>query len=521
MKYYVKLIRNLLLTSQSKIQLTCIMFSSLSYADHVQALSAQTFNQIRGTSPYLLLSDGVTKVITIDELLGFYMPKQDGSDGLEQIKIDMANNDTILNFPKGMKYSDVMTLVIADGEPHDLSNFTIGDDDGDAVNSDNTYIKGKIKATWYNGETPVSSSMLNQAISSCGGPYSLVIEIPEEVIISTAYGLPSDNLYGTHIPVTYRFMPKSQESCYFLQPLSMQIYSNGNVGTELKYANGYNEAKWEKGVLTAYGNGYLQSGGGFKANSGFPTTGFEKATFSIIAVDSDQSNYRCSSTDNNGKITLSGSASVSLGENCKITYNSVSRAKFVEGGTPTIHLEHKIGSDWISVGSYTIPVPAKWAVGKSNVPYADQADIFKATTFPILDTCRLIIDGTNQPNTTVSQATDFSEQGKKWRQKYLFRRNELSNVPYGDPINYPEDNNSSGLFFGGGNFSRDVDGTFMGEWGDLSIYSGSPWNSSNFYFTSEYVRGNQNMISNAGGVYGGAATLSFTAACRDNGSTLN
>ncbi|OCG60930.1 hypothetical protein A9G41_04585 [Gilliamella sp. Nev5-1] len=41
------------------------------------------------------------------------------------------------------------------------------------------------------------------------------------------------------------------------------------------------------------------------------------------------------------------------------------------------------------------------------------------------DECRKVIDGHETSATTREQVNDFSDAGKSWRQKYLYRRNEL------------------------------------------------------------------------------------------------
>ncbi len=447
----------------SKISLSCVgyfLLSPLSYA----ALSAITANEIQGTAPYLLLADNLTKLDDLNQLLSFEMPNRDGSTGTEIIDEKMAGSTLIA--PQNMTFNQVKTMIVADGQLHDLNDLKVGSDDGDAIHAANTRIDGQMKATWYNGLSQKITN-LNQTLTSCGGPYILTIEIPTEVSANTSFGFPHHASYGIHSGVSYTFTSSNQGVCY-LKPYNMTTY-NGVEGQTVKYAKGYNPDLWEVNK-------------GFKVSANFPTTGFYKASFSLIGSGNDQRKYRCTSKDHDGKIILSGNASIALGLNCTVTYNSTTRAEFISGGTPTINLEYDRGSgDWVKMDSYTIPVPTSWALGSGSVIYSNQGNLSTSTSFKVLDTCRLLVDGTSSPATTVEQAIDLTDEGKAWRQKYLYRRDELTNTPYADRSNYPE--GSSPAY--GGYFSRDVDGSFMGEWGYVNTYSGSVWATNGYYWTAE------------------------------------
>lgn len=397
-----------------------------------------TFNTIKGSEPYLLLSDGITKLSGLDELMGFSMPKRDGSSAREQIEVSMASMTLIA--PKDMKYNDVVPLVTANGTLQNIPGLTVGDADGDSTLISNTSVGGQMKATWYNGGVAIQPDQLNVSLDPCGGPYKLTIEISTEVTANTTYGDPNIKSYGKG-SVSYSFVPKDITICY-LQPKDMRIYTGGLIA----YSEGYNPAIWSPG------NGFSMQLMNEKSVM-FPTTGFKNAAFSLIGSGNDQSRYRCSSSDDGVKIGLSGTANTKLGEKCTVTYNSLKRADFNAGGsTSTIIMEYNLGGGtWMEIGSYTIPTPNLWLIGLGRIVYGDASSLKESTSFPALDACRMAVDGNATPATTQSQALDLTAQGEAWRQKYLFRMDELTNSRLGD--------DSSGITR---YYSRDIS-TFLGQ----------------------------------------------------------
>lgn len=471
-------------TNSSKLKnvsIKSLLFAaSLSFTiNHAYGLSAMTVNVINGSEPYLLLTDGVTKLTNLNELLGFKMPKRDGSSGTEQIDANM--NGTTITVPEGMKYRDVVALIAADGNLHNLTGALVGDDDGDADIASNTSISGQMKATWYNNGKVVSKSDLGQELTACEGPYTLKIEVPTAVFAKTKYGFPYITSYGTHSGVTYTFLPAKKRICY-IQPYSMFVWTNTS-SSMMKFPHGYNPAVWEgnsNDVLTQKG---------FKRNSGFPTTGFYKAKFSLIGPGNDQSKYRCSSSANGGKITLSSDSPNNytnhypVGTNCTVTYNSSTKRQFIQGGMPKISMEYNTGYGWIPIDSYQIPIPNKWAIGKGKMSFGDAWYIHSASVFPALDACRGLRQGTTSRQEAWGQT---ALNRSSFRQKYLYRREEISNAFGVSSTIYPE---GSAANISRSLFSRDVDGTFQGEWGNMTDYTGSGWavfdGSLRYYWTAE------------------------------------
>lgn len=388
------------------------------------------------------------------------MPKQDGGAGIEQIDANMA--EIILRAPSGMRYSDVKTLVIANGTAQSVAGAKVGDDDGDANDPVNASVTGTMKATWYDGSTAVSEADLSKALDPCGGPYTLKIEIPTDVSAKTTYGIPNSTQYGSSTGVVYTFNANKRGICY-LQPYSMHVYK-GTEGTNIKYADGYNPATWVASK-------------GFKPEAGFPTTGFHNAVFSIIGFGNDQSKYRCSTTAPASSISLSGTANSALGENCKVTYTAVTKKAF---GSPTIKMEYNSGTTenpkWVEIDSYDIPVPTRWAIGKGVLSYGNEVYLSRSSIFPTLDACQSIADGKTPWSVAAGQTT----ANRTARQRFMFRRDELTNSPFAYTEEGSAPTNIVTSFY-----SRDVDGTFTGEWGNVQTYPNSDWALSTSYWTAE------------------------------------
>lgn len=436
--------------------------SSLFFVIPVHALSVTTAKTITGTEPSLMSSDG-TIFTSLNQLSEFSMPNRDGKPGREVIDVSMAS--TAISVPDGMKFSDISTLVAATGTSTPMSDVSVFDADGDVGSA-----TGTVKVTWKNNGEIVPLANQNQRLSTCEGPYTLEITVDSSVSAQTLYGDPRTKIYGTSPTVKYTLVPSKLEICY-IQPTSMNVYT-GIEGTEIKYANGYNPAVWKKDKGFAV---YLMS----MAGKTFPTTGFNKATFTITGSGGNQSKYKCEiDTGSAGNwVTLSTkAASATLGRGCQITYNTATR--------PTTSVKLNMlytadsGASWTQIGSYTIPTPDKWALPlSSSYAYANDASLETATSFPMLDACRAQagIGGT----TTRQEAAGQTDEDRAFRQKYVYRRDELTNGPfaYGAEGTLPP--------IGTNYFSRDVDGTFMGEWGWLDAYDGTGWTSSSWYWMSE------------------------------------
>lgn len=449
-------------------------------------ISAHTIFTIEGTKPYIQLIDGSGNVtgdlMTLEQLVGFTMP---GSSGTIQKEASdsTTNGGAVIVAPAGMKFSDVVTLVKADGVAYGIVSANAADSDGDANNNAGTII-GNMKATWYNDYSMVTD--LDEELSDCGGPYKLIIEA-NNVSVETAYGDPKSNTYGSQAPITYTFHSSGfPKLCYIMTGSPTAFPTSGAPGENSKYpATGYNPDLWVR--FTGFSIEKINAAG-----LAYPTTGFNKAKLMFIASGysmEHSSIYRCTTTS--PWIELSSRGGV--GQNCVVSYNTVNKPT-----TPAvINLEYYDGTSWTQKDSYTIPAPTTWAVVKGLYAYADNALASAATAFPAASMCK---DGTTTSVTTLAEANT-----------YLFTRQELSNVPSatGTPVyNINEQ------------LARDIDGTFAGEWGSLNetYYPGSglATNDASFTWTGESFSDYQQVVYShyAGYSYNYGLRSQLTTICR-------
>lgn len=403
-------------------------------------LSAITSKTIQGNAP-LIVTKGTTIEASLDDIVSVVMP-----DG------------TILS-PSGSQnytYSGITTDKLKDI----INNITYFDNDEDMANGDYQVLDEKgisgISYSWKDKNNREITN-LSEILSSCLSPYTLTVTANNAQAIAT-YGDPLSKAYGSLNQNYTIIIPKEGENgCIeYLQPSSMDVYdSSYNVST-------------------------FDPSNGFKTSSGFPKTGFYKAKFSLIGSTDNQINYRCTSSDDGGKIILSGNASTTLGQNCTVTYNVESKKAFMNGNkTPTIYLEYNSGGEWGIVDSYTIPEPNKWPIGGEIKRFGNAQNLNLSSRYPALDYCQTIRDGNQNPITVKEQVIDTS--GSAWRQQYLYRKNELTNSP---SANFPE--YSSAFPSTTVKSKRDVDGTILGEWGDVYRgYPGSIWEKSEYTMTAE------------------------------------
>ncbi|MCO6557681.1 MAG: hypothetical protein J6577_10690 [Gilliamella sp.] len=462
---------------------TIIATLGIMISGNVIALSATTTKVIEGSAPYLQFktsqNDQVgNKLKNLDELLGFMMPSQENTGELIQIGVNgsISNGGKPLTVPFGTKFSDVIALVTADGQAHTISNLQVADDDGDASITDNFTVGGTLTATWKDGSQVVSD--LHQELTLCGGPYTLELSA-QDIAATTKYGIPNKNYYGSKPKITYQFMLSGGPKLCYARPDGLDVYSEASDIT--KYPKGYNSAVWS-------GNGYKEVNQfrvGFIAESFRPITGFKGIKFDLIGSGNEQSKYRCrlDASNINNWVTLSGNGNKELGKGCQVVYNSRLKPK-----TPlTINMEYTEdnGNSWKNIGKVTLPIPKKWAILVDHrKDYKSKGFINSAREYVAFDECRKIIDGHAIPATTREQVNDFSDTGKSWRQKYMYRRNELINSLDAD---LPE--GTSTLPTVKYKLSRDL-GTFLGEWGSVYRYH----NGGVDIWTSEMYRADKPFI---------------------------
>ncbi|PXY93661.1 hypothetical protein [Gilliamella apis] len=414
-----------------------LFFSSSSYA--LTSLRASTVKVITGNSPYIILSDGFNPLTDLRQIIGLNFPN--GQGGYNWISAWDAG--ITIKAPPGMHFNQVMShSVISDGNAHYIPYLYIGDADGDEAGG---YVSGYLKATWYENGAQIPYDRLGNELWGCGGPYKLRVEV-WDIQANTPYGVPNNRYYGNSW-VEYTVIPHNPSICY-LRPNDMGDYGgyDGNV-----FHNFWGFSRW----------------------SGFPTTGFQYAAFTLIGAGADQSRYRCYSHNGGGKIWLS--TINGYGANCTVNYASEQKWQFIENGTPVITMEYFNGRDWIWMDSFTIPVPSKWPAkgGKifgftnftetsesSDMHYLRTFESFTdRQTFNVLDYCtgRELPPHNggiyNPKRVRLHEALDDN-----FRQQYLYKADEIK-------MKNPNSN------YG---WVRSV-GNFMGEWGKLKGYNIGLW----------------------------------------------
>ena len=341
--------------------------------------------------------------------------------------------------PPGMHFNQVLShSVISDGNAHHIPYLTIGDADGDEAGG---YISGYLKATWYENGVQIPNDRLGNELWGCGGPYKLRVEV-RDIKANTPYGVPNNRYYGNSW-VEYTVIPHNPSICY-LRPNDM-----GNYG--------------------GYDGNVFHNFWGFSRWSGFPTTGFQNAAFTLIGAGADQSRYRCYSHNGGGKIWLS--TINGYGANCTVNYAAEQKWQFIENGTPVITMEYFNGRDWFWIDSFTIPVPSKWpSKGGKRMTYTnvkseakkDSRAFEKFTdklTFYVLDYCtgrELPPDNVGHYNPNRVRLHEALDDN--FRQQYMYKSDEII-------MKNPNSNDG---------WVRSV-GNFMGEWGMLKKYNVGLW----------------------------------------------
>ena len=342
--------------------------------------------------------------------------------------------------PPGMHFNQVLShSVISDGNAHHIPYLTIGDADGDEAGG---YVSGYLKATWYENGVQIPYDWLGNELWGCGGPYKLRVEV-WDIQANTPYGAPNNRYYGNSW-VEYTVIPHNPSICY-LRPNDM-----GNYG--------------------GYDGNVFHNFWGFSRWSGFPTTGFQNAAFTLIGAGADQSRYRCYSHNGGGKIWLS--TINGYGANCTVNYAAEKKWQFIQNGTPVITMEYFNGRDWIWMDSFTIPVPSKWPSKMGN-----------KSNF----TNQVILDGMNEPGDR-NVWNGGAEHGQ-WEHvpktiyyilDYCSGRNSNNVKRRTQTAEAMDDNFRRGLLYtlvelkGNNNRARGFVrglGNFMGEWGTLNSYN--------------------------------------------------
>lgn len=191
---------------------------------------------------------------------------------------------------------------------------------------------------------------------------------------------------------------------------------------------------------------------------------FNNAFFSLIGSGTDQSNYRCKKADASSPVILSGTASVNLGQDCIVTFSTITKPT----NKITINMEYTSdnGSTWTKIDSYIIPIPTLWVRPLGKMQYNTASD-FSGTY-----TAAVACGAFSGMSGTINKATAAN---------YFLSRSDFSNSPFANSSVYPP--NHGNPSFRGGYLSRDTDTTILGEWGLIDKYLG--WGNNEIYWTGE------------------------------------
>ncbi|RKS85831.1 hypothetical protein DES39_1247 [Orbus hercynius] len=390
------------------------------------AITAKTAITIQGQSPYIWDIQEDNIISTLDELLIINVPNSSGSSTV----LPSAAGRSI-DFPADKTFNDIMTkAIVADNTDRNFSSlinyYKSYDNNGDTGGD----ISGTIKAVWKNNGEVITT--LDSQPTKCSGPYTLTVSVTDTAA-KTQYGDPRLTDYGTK-EVTYTFKQAGMGICY-LQPLDLTTFpAQSGLG------GGYNSTVFDPD------NGFLAT------NKEFPGTAFKGAGFYILGSGQDQSKYKCSivsgATDSLKLSTVSGSS----GQNCYIEYTSTRPTSDI-----TIELAYEIQSGiYQVVDNYTLKRPNKWMTYQSPKFYFTGAvDPNSQAIYPAANVC-----AGNPDTATMTYAQSLT---------YFYSMQDITNVPL--------QADGSVTTSAEGRFTRTLDKTFMGVWGNL--YNNYP--NSDFY----------------------------------------
>ncbi|XKM12534.1 hypothetical protein RCS94_05795 [Orbaceae bacterium ac157xtp] len=314
------------------------------------------------------------------------------------------------------------------------------DADGDTgyTSATDAFSMGSVTYDWYQGTTKLdknNSTVMNQTLgcgSSLSLPLTLKIMLPK-VKVKSRYGDPKESV-ETDLVQEYKI--GSESGICFAKPNQMIVRPNETWFGTNNSTCFWNTARYKD--RNQYGGGYdsnqFDPVNGFKASlsTKFPTTGFPKASFTLIVVGSP----------NDYTFTSNAEPAVTVDTSGKVTLNSK------PSGTVTI----KATSNG-TTHAYSFDPTTVWVVPKRNPATASVPNPYTYTYADAKTVC-----GGNESNIpSRAQLTNspFNNVGQGWSRKI------------------------SG-------YTRAIGGGVFGEWGwlDNDTYPDSQGNT-NYYWTRE------------------------------------
>ncbi|WP_091122186.1 hypothetical protein [Gilliamella intestini] len=425
-----------------------IFMALLTITNSYAALSAKTIKKIEGSAPYIKLNGSAINELA--DLLSFQKP--DSSSGYVEI---YPSIDKVIYAHNGDKFNQFITKVVADGQPNHLSNIvgvSYADDDGDLAHL-TMGITGTLTATWSYRQPDgtirtLSADELKNKLDSCQGPYQLTISA-NNVKVQSQYGIPSERAYGS-LSKTYTIKVDDFKICY-IKPASLQIYDASGVGvntctntTNCKFIGGYNPSVF-----------IPNEGFSALAPTKFPTTAFDKAKFTLI-MSGEQSDYIYTSSNPN-LVSISNVA----GSEGVVTFNSSVHPNLPFDVTLSARTKPNIITpSKTSIYSFTIN---KWIRALPPTQYKTERELAGNGIFPAANACA---------------GRDLGMISAEEAASYFYSPMELSNAPNAATAVTGHGTGSLPSWIHNKNtrLSRDIDGTFYGEWGNLYSYPQSGFN---------------------------------------------
>ncbi|XKM13377.1 hypothetical protein RCS94_10180 [Orbaceae bacterium ac157xtp] len=393
------------------------------------ALSATSVNTIQGSRPGFTGQSGAKK-------LGFKIGNTTYSESEGNLSPSSSGIINYLNAGLRLDEFEVMNLTASDFSP----TADYADADGDLAHLTTPFSMSPRTFEWKdrNGTTITNYNQTLGCGSSLNLPLTLRITLPD-VKVRSRYGNPSESI-PTELVQEYKIGTAS--GICFAKPNQMIVdpsYTWSGWSGSYFYWN--NESY--KNRHPTYGGGYdstqFDPVNGFKAsvNPKFPTTGFPKASFTLI-MTSNASDYTFSSNDSAVVVDTTG----------KVTLNSK------PSGAVTIKAIFK--NDTNQVHSYTFNPTNVWVVPKLNP--ASASDSNRPYSYGYSD-AKLVCGG----------------------EMKLPTRADLTNSPQKDA--------PKGWSVFENRYTRAIGGGVFNEWGNTTgtTYPSSQWISLSFneYFTRE------------------------------------
>ncbi|XKM13600.1 hypothetical protein RCS94_00045 [Orbaceae bacterium ac157xtp] len=383
------------------------------------ALSATSANTIQGSRPTFTNTSGAKK-------LGFVVDGTTYSESLNNI-----NPSVTKNFNAGLKLSDFTVTGLTANDFNPTTDYYDADGDTGYTSATDAFSMESVTYDWYEGNTKLDKTnptVMNQTLKCGSGlslPLILKITLPK-VKVKSRYGNPRESI-ETNLVQEYKI--GSTSGFCFAKPNQM-IVDSGHTWLGIDNSSGtyyWNNASYK--ARNHRGGGYdsnqFDPVNGFKASLSpkFPTTGFPKASFTLI-MEGNPTDYIFNSNDSAVIVDLSG----------KVTLNSK------PSGAVTITATKNGTASY-----YTFDPRTLWVVPKGST-YINYAAAVSAC------------GGTNKIPT----------------------RADLTNSPYNNVQSFTNIANGYTRAVGGGVFGE-------WGWSDSSNYPGSQWTSSGFpfYFTRD------------------------------------